>query len=397
MNKFEAITPARRGILAVCAITCSLLANAANAELINFVFTSDPHYGITRTFGGNTGVSSQAVNQAMIQKMQALQGTQFANDGKIGAGQTINFNFMVVTGDFANRNESGAPVATTSWNQFKADYLDAKPLGNIPVYLTPGNHDVSNAIGLQTKVGTIDNAALAGVYNYENNASVDSTFLKGFANYQAGRDQLDYKISIADGRIDLMFINMWPDKATRNGWMANNLTTNPTLLFTHDQPDVEAKHFATSDPTGQKSYEGLITSLGGLGTAPTNVVGGVATDEMNALSDYLYAHNQIKGYFHGNNNYNQFYQFGGTNVFRADSPMKGNYSGTDESLLSFQVVSIDTDSMQMVSREYLWNQGINGVWGTNSGNLSLAVPEPGSICVLLSGGVMLLISRRRAK
>ncbi|MEI7835779.1 MAG: metallophosphoesterase [Planctomycetota bacterium] len=122
----------------------------------------------------------------MLAKMAALAGTTLPSDGKVGAGQPITFNSMIVTGDFANRNESGAPVASTSWAQFKADYLDAKPLGNIPVYLTPGNHDVSNAIGLKNKVGTIDNAALAGVYNYNNNpTTADSSFLKGFANYQA--------------------------------------------------------------------------------------------------------------------------------------------------------------------------------------------------------------------
>ena len=31
-------------------------------------------------------------------------------------------------------------------------------------------------------------------------------------------------------------------------------------------------------------------------------------------------------------------------VFRVDSPMKGNASSKDEKLLSFQVVSIDTDA-----------------------------------------------------
>ncbi|MEI6915918.1 MAG: PEP-CTERM sorting domain-containing protein, partial [Armatimonadota bacterium] len=204
------------------------------------------------------------------------------------------------------------------------------------------------------------------------------------------RDQLDYKVSIAGGKIDLMFVNMWPDKQTRDGFMQTNLGNTPTLLFTHDQPYVEAKHFSTTDPVGQKNYEGLITTVDG--NPPSANAAGIATREASALSDYLLAHPQIKGYFHGNDNQTEFYKFGGTDVFRVDSPMKGNLSGADDSLLSFQVVTIDTDAMQMVSREFLWNQGTNGVWGVSS-NIVL-VPEPGSLCVMAFGGVMLLLRRR---
>ena len=35
--------------------------------------------------------------------------------------------------------------------------------------------------------------------------------------------------------------------------------------------------------------------------------------------------------------------------------MKGNASSKDEKLLSFQVVSIDTDARKMTVREALWN------------------------------------------
>ncbi|MEI6915427.1 MAG: metallophosphoesterase, partial [Armatimonadota bacterium] len=177
MKKLVATAPNRRGLLAVSVLACHLCVGAARAEIITFAYTSDPHYGITRTFNGATGVGAQTVNQAMLSRMSALQGTNLPADNKVGAGQALSFTFMAVTGDFANRNETGIPVASTSWGQFKADYLDSKPLGNIPVYLTPGNHDVSNAIGLKGKVGTIDNAALVGVFNYNNSTtSADSSF-----------------------------------------------------------------------------------------------------------------------------------------------------------------------------------------------------------------------------
>lgn len=50
-------------------------------------------------------------------------------------------------------------------------------------------------------------------------------------------------------------------------------------------------------------------------------------------------------------------------VFRVDSPMKGEYSEADESLLSFTVVCIDTDSMMLTARECLWNTGVPVKWG----------------------------------
>ena len=60
-------------------------------------------------------------------------------------------------------------------------------------------------------------------------------------------------------------------------------------------------------------------------------------------------------------NYNEFYVWKGPEgkislpVFRVDSPMKGEYSATDETLLSFIVVTIDTGKRLLTARECLWN------------------------------------------
>jgi hypothetical protein len=43
------------------------------------------------------------------------------------------------------------------------------------------------------------------------------------------------------------------------------------------------------------------------------------------------------------------------NVFRVDSPMKGKYSAKDETLLSFQLISIDPAKQMLTVRECLWN------------------------------------------
>jgi hypothetical protein len=76
---------------------------------------------------------------------------------------------------------------------------------------------------------------------------------------------------------------------------------------------------------------------------------------------FLKRHPNIKAYFHGNSNWNQFYVYHGPdndvdlNVFRVDSPMKGRDSAKDETLLSFQLISLDTQSQALTVRECLWN------------------------------------------
>ncbi len=76
---------------------------------------------------------------------------------------------------------------------------------------------------------------------------------------------------------------------------------------------------------------------------------------------FLKAHPNIKAYFHGNSNWNEFYVYKGPDndvslpVFRVDSPMKGKYSSKDETKLSFQLISIDSKALKMTVRECLWD------------------------------------------
>ena len=54
-------------------------------------------------------------------------------------------------------------------------------------------------------------------------------------------------------------------------------------------------------------------------------------------------------------------------VFRVDSPMKGDYSSVDETLLSYIVVTVDAGSRLLTARECLWNpDGAAGIrWGAS--------------------------------
>ena len=73
------------------------------------------------------------------------------------------------------------------------------------------------------------------------------------------------------------------------------------------------------------------------------------------------AHRNIVAFFHGHENYNEFYTWRGPDgdlalpVFRADSPMKGRDSRTNETKLSIQVVTYDTATRTLTARECLWN------------------------------------------
>ena len=164
-----------------------------------------------------------------------------------------------------------------------------------------------------------------------------------------------------------MFITLWPDSAERI-WMQKDLDTvaskTPVVIFTHDQPTCEAKHFtnpiAPFNMTVQNKFENLTTEHYKEG-ASTDAKGGSTDIEQRGWVKFLKAHPNIKAYFHGNSNYNEFYNYKGPDndvnlhTFRVDSPMKGKYSSKDEKLLSFQLISLDPQSLQMTVRECLWN------------------------------------------
>jgi hypothetical protein len=79
------------------------------------------------------------------------------------------------------------------------------------------------------------------------------------------------------------------------------------------------------------------------------------------LVTFLKAHSNIKAYFYGHTNYNEYYTFTGLDgdlnlhVFRADSLMKGGVSVEDKSKLSFQVLLIDSKSKKLTVRECFYN------------------------------------------
>ena len=341
------------------------------APTVQFIFTSDAHYGITRpAFRGQRAVRGHAVNAAMIARMNALSGATFPLDGGVKAGEPVAaFDFLAQGGDIANREETaddGTPIqpAAQSWAEFTADYLETLKLptpdgGRAPVYAVPGNHDVSNAVGFyKPMTPPVDRTAIVGLYNLMMGPGRTTTT----ATYQYPRDAVDTSRDV--GGIHFVFLTVWPDSAQR-AWMEQDLArvspSTPVVLVTHDQPPSEAKHFTNPngrhDINAQDKFENLLVDVLADGTSVN-----ASTDlEQRALEDFVARHPNITAYFHGNSNWNEFYDWSGPahavalHTFRVDSPMKGHDSMDDETKLSFHVATIDTRARRLTVRECLWN------------------------------------------
>lgn len=340
---------------------------ADEGRILRFIYCSDPHYGLEREFRGKEAGSGE-VNRAMLETFRLLPETQLPDDKGVGAGLKFGSpDFVVCTGDIANRMEDGVQSATTSWTQFCKDW-DASV--SAPLYLVPGNHDISNAIGYPKPLSpSTDATSAAGIFNRMMKPAVKRT-TETF-NYQ--KDKVHY--SFLKGGVRFVFMGMWPDVYMRQ-WFDREIasdTITPVILFTHDPPIADTKHF--TNPNGKHTINSVDKFQNLL--ADTCLVTDVktkATKNWEKLEHFIYSHSMIKVYFHGDKNYNEFYTWRGVNgtialpVFRVDSPMKGEYSSSDERRLSFIVVTMDIDKCLLTARECLWNtkDKTSIEWGSSS-------------------------------
>jgi 3',5'-cyclic AMP phosphodiesterase CpdA len=355
------------GLTIVVGSSAVLLRSHSRAQ---FAFTSDAHYGLRRAaFRGHTNVSAQLVNEALIAGLNSLPATRFPDDGGIDAGRLVGpLDFLVEGGDIANRAErtdAGAiQPAAVSWSQFAEDYLRRLNLPGragvkAPVYIVPGNHDVSSAVGFYKPMApAIDKTAMIEIYNRMMSPPIRVTT----STYTYARDAVHYSHDL-DG-VHFMFLNVWPDSTSRD-WMAHDLASlpaeTPVLLFVHDQPDVEAKHFVNPngahDINATDKFENLLADE----LADGRTIAAPTLKEQADFEAFLRTHPNVTAYFHGNSNWNEFYEWQGPrhavtlHTFRVDSPMKGAVSATDETQLSFQVATIDSASLRMTVRECFWN------------------------------------------
>ncbi|MBB6239482.1 hypothetical protein HDC90_004135 [Pedobacter sp. AK013] len=330
-------------------------------EIVNIIYTSDAHYGINRgNFRGHKNVSGHMVNEALINEINKIIGLTLPTDGGVGEGSLVKgIDYLIQGGDIANRMEGRIQKASVSWREFEDDYIKGLRLKNSQgaktgLFVVPGNHDISNAIG-HNKIPNqkTDPTAFVGIYNLMMKPALPLTN----ESFNHNSDKVNYVKNI--GGIHFVFINLWPDSAERI-WLKQDLdplpAKTPVIIFTHDQPTGEAKHFKGA---GEEFENLLEENYKDLKNAAEEHL---TTDrEQAGWEDFLVKYPNIKAYFHGNSNWNEFYIYQGPNkkanlnVFRVDSPMKGKYSSKDEKLLSFQLISLDPKNKRLTVRECLWN------------------------------------------
>jgi hypothetical protein len=207
-----------------------------------------------------------------------------------------------------------------------------------------------------------DNTPMVEIYNLMMAPATRTTATYDFAS--------DRVLTSRDvGGVHFVFLTIWPDRVGR-AWLAHDLEhisqSTPVVIFTHDQPDAQSKHF--TNPNGAHDinaidkFENLLSDTFADGTT----IADADLIEQAAWEAFVRDHSNIAAYFHGNSNWNEFYVWRGPNgsaalhTFRVDSPMKGRLSETDERRLSYHVATIDTDTMTMTVRERLWNAA---TWG----------------------------------
>ena len=337
------------------------------SRILQLVYTSDAHFGITRkVFRGEDSVSSFIVNKAMIAQINTLPDVPLPGDGGVNAGNPVGgIDYLAQTGDIANRQEIPLQSATQSWAQFTEVYLDGlktlghngKPTGFL---IVPGNHDVSDAIGYPKPMRPLtDPASMVGIYNMMMHPAAPLTS----AAFDYGKDKVNYSRDIAG--IHFVFLTIWPDSGMRV-WMEKDLAavspSTPVVIFTHDPPGGDPEHFLNPFPphtiNSRDKFQNLLAETFKDDPAADPLNDNIEQREWVA---FLKAHPNIKAYFHGHENANEFYTYKGPDgdialpVFRVDSPMKGKPSSKDETRLSFQLISIDTRSQTMTVRECLWD------------------------------------------
>jgi 3',5'-cyclic AMP phosphodiesterase CpdA len=288
------------GLLAAAAL------HAQSPREIQFVFTSDAHYGLTRpAFRGGRNVDAHVVNASLVARINALPAMRFPNDGGIRAGAVVGpIDFVAEGGDIANREEVGEGAriqpASVSWRQFVTDYVDGMHVTDgaghkTPVLMVPGNHDVSNAVGFyKPMTPPIDKTPLVDIFNRMMMPAVSRTT----STYDYRTDRIFYTRDF--GEVHFVFLNVWPDSVMRarmNADLARLTPETPVVVFTHDQPDAEAKHFrnpnGAHDINARDQFENLLADQFADGTSvdlPSRL-------EQAALERFLKAHASIRGYF----------------------------------------------------------------------------------------------------
>lgn len=358
---------------------------------IQFIHVSDLHFGdalaAAAAFQGATAaVDALDVNVAMRDAVNTLPAATAPSDYGVGAGAVFgNFDFLANTGDMASRTQAGSyngNTAAQSWAQFSTVWLQGLSLKDnngsaLPQHLTPGNHDVGNALGgPETLVGGVDPSAMVGIYNLGMNPAVPLT--------NATFDYNQHKVFFTKvyGGVHFVFLNQWLDAEMQeklSAYLAGVGTSTPVMLFTHMPPEQNGANFRDPSTTGidfpfgagfANLFRDPMSATNIVAPATTVTTATVPTKEVTDLATFLKARKNVVAWFNGHDNFTQYRTWNGENsvlisnsmtqlsipVFRCDSPVKGKDSAKDAKKLAFNVVTIDPVKKEFTVRECLWNK-----------------------------------------
>lgn len=351
--------------LLLCLLFLTEIAHSQKKDsVINFIFTSDVHFGLTKDeFRGKEKVSALEINKAMVQAMNILS-SKSSNIAGIDA--------LIITGDITNRMENGVQSASESWKQFKEVYIDSNRLQNdkgvkSELFVVPGNHDMSNAIGFHRPMKpNKDPASMLGIHNLMFPKNQINTFDSSLTRIHYSRDIKG---------IHFIFLSLYPDSAERV-WMEKDLKnvslTTPVFLFAHSIPDVEPRFFQNPNGIHDINEDDKFENLVPESYKDGRDVKGETSIEQKEFVEFIKKYSNIKIYFHGHENWTEYYTYKGPEkninltCIRTDSPMKGRISLKDEKKLAFELVSINTHSGILTVKEVLWNANLNSnepEWG----------------------------------
>ena len=359
-NKYNSFT----GLILLFFLISEIASAQIKDSVINFIFTSDVHFGLTKDqFRGKTAVPAKEVDMAMMQVMNQLVAKESTVKG---------IDALIITGDIANRMENGVQSAKASWKQFEEVFIDSNHLRKAngtksALWVMPGNHDMSNAIGFhRPMVPKKDPASMIGIYNLMFPE-------KQVVSFDSSLNRIHYSRDMKG--VHFIFLSLYPDSAERV-WMEEDLKninpSTPVLLFAHSIPDVEPRFFENPNGLHDINEEDKFENLVPERYKDSKDVKGETVIEQNGLADFLIKHKNIKAYFHGHENWTEYYQYKGPKnklnltCIRTDSPMKGRISLKDENKLAFELVTINTNSGLLTVKEVLWNanQNTNQIkWG----------------------------------
>ena len=257
-----------------------------------------------RTFAAATTSTRTSVNAAMVDAHQPRRAARLRRRGRR--------HRQPRGGDRAR-----APIqsAAASWAQFQADYIDGLTATTTAGTQGAALHRARATTTSRTRrLLQADEAA-----RRQDGAGRD---LQPDDDAAAAEDDGDLRLRAAtacstrtrSAACISSSSRSGPTRSSAPGWRTTSQhvdRSTPVVIFTHDQPEAQAKHFTNPNgaPRHQRHRPVREPARRPAGRRPT--IDAPTVVEQRELERFLERHRNITAYFHGNSNWNEFYDWTG--------------------------------------------------------------------------------------